>query len=246
MKTDARILSLGAIICWLSILSWPLALTANTVAYYRFENGTNEYSAVGNNTALDLSGNALNGTPFGTLVYTSNVPVNPIPLTGASYLLSLIFDGSSGRIFMPDYPLLALTNSLTIEAFINAVSGGAGPNSQGVIVFRGDDRPAWDPYVLFLSGTNLDFAITDTNGVISSVQAPITLHVWHHVAGTLDNATGMQSLYIDGILVAQTNTTKRPFGQLIGANRGWESVTSNRLLLPSISMESSMKFAFQT
>jgi len=135
-------------------------------------------------------------------------------------LLALTFDGSSGRVFIPDYPLLELTNGLTIEAFINAAAPGGGTFGQGQILFRGDDRGAWDPYEILLSGTNLLFEITDTNNLISSVQAPISLHLWHHVAGTLDNATGAQSLYIDGVLVAQTNTTERPFGPLIGANPG--------------------------
>ena len=36
--------------------------------------------------------------------------------------LSLLFNGISSRIFIPDYPQLHLTNSLTLEAFIEASS----------------------------------------------------------------------------------------------------------------------------
>jgi hypothetical protein len=206
--------------CLLCTMGAELSLSASTVAYYRFEEGTNGYTPSGVGTILDSSGNGLNGTPFGGLIYSSNVPINPIPLTGATNLLSLNFDGFSGRVFIPDYPQLELTNSLTLEAFINAAAGGAGPYDVSQIIFRGDDRGFWDPYQIYLDGTNLTFSVTDTNNTMSSVEAPISLNIWHHVAGTLDDATGLQSLYIDGALVAQTNTTKRPFGPLIGANPG--------------------------
>ncbi len=122
--------------------------------------------------------------------------------------------------FIPDYPLLELTNSLTIEAWINAASPGRGINGLSQIVFRGDDRQALDPYFLALRGTELLFAITDNDGAMSLVRAPITINNWHHVAGTLDDATGKQSLYIDGVLVAQEITFLKPMGQLTGPNPG--------------------------
>src|ERR1022692_583726 len=89
--------------CLLGAFGGAQPTPAKTVAYYRFEEGTNGYSAFGTNTILDSSGNGLNGTPFGGLVYSSNVPINPIPQTGASNLLSLAFNSSSGRISIPDY-----------------------------------------------------------------------------------------------------------------------------------------------
>jgi hypothetical protein len=35
-----------------------------------------------------------------------------------------------------------------------------------------------------------------------------------HVAGTLENATGTMTLYVNGTVVNQTTTTIRPFGDL--------------------------------
>ena len=195
------------------------ATFANTVAYYRFEEGTAGSSPSGANTIIDSSGNGLNGTSLGGLSYSALVAANPVPLTGAPNRLSLAFDGSSGRVFIPDNPLFELTNSLTIEAYIEPFPPVESFNSEQ-IVFRGDDRGGWDPYYLGIFQTNLIFEITDSNNISSFVQAPITPWVWHHVAATLDAATGKQSLYIDGVLVAQTNTTERPFGPLIGANPG--------------------------
>src|SRR6266566_1442147 len=194
---------------------------AGTVAYYRFGDGTNGSTATGSNTILDSSGNGLKGTPFGSVVYTSNVPVSAVPQTGATNSLSLSFDGSTGRIFIPDYPLLAITNSLTLEAFINVpapIVGGCCGGGQ--IIFRGDDRVALDPYSLTVIGTNVAIAVTDASNNSFSLLAPITLNRWHHVAGTLDGNTGDIRLYIDCALVAANNTSIRPFASLTGPNHG--------------------------
>jgi Concanavalin A-like lectin/glucanases superfamily len=193
---------------------------ASTVAYYRFEEGSKGSTATGTNTILDSSGNGLNGTPYGSVVYTSNVPVSIIPQTGATNTLSLSFDGSTGRIFIPDYPLLTITNSLTLEALIYASAPGGGPYNLSQIIFRGDDRGFLDPYFLGLTGGNLLFEVNDAVGNRPSIQAPITLNQWHHVAGTLDGNTGDIRLYIDCALVASNNTSIRPFGSLTGPNPG--------------------------
>lgn len=216
----ARFFAVGLALCSLLICinAWVPRASASTIAYYRFEEGRNGNAARGTNTIIDSSGNGLNASPFGGVAYSTDIPANPVPLTGATNLLSAIFNGSSGRVFIPDYRQLELTNSLTLEAFIKAVSPGGGTFGQAQIVFRGDDRAFWDPYQILLIGPNLSFEITDANNVISPVQAPISLNVWHHVAGTLDDATGDQSLYIDGLLVASKHTSERPFGPLTGPN----------------------------
>ena len=43
---------------------------------------------------------------------------------------------------------------------------------------------------------------------------------WHHIAGTLNDATGLIALYIDGNLVASKTTTVRPFAALTDSNPG--------------------------
>jgi hypothetical protein len=40
------------------------------------------------------------------------------------------------------------------------------------------------------------------------------------VAGTLDDATGVMTLYLSGVAAAQTTTTVTAFGPLTGANSG--------------------------
>ena len=176
--------------------------------------------ATGTSTILDSSGNGLSGTPYGSLTYTSDVPCDPIPLTGISNKLALAFDGSSGRIFIPDNSLLALTDSLTLEAFIYATAIPPGLNHQGQIIMRGDDRPGLDPYQLMLVGGSIYFRVQDGNDNYADAISPVALNAWHHVAGTLNGATGVMSLYVDGVLVAQTTTGIRPLGSLTGQNPG--------------------------
>ena len=85
------------------------------------------------------------------------------------------------------------------------------------IIFRGDDDIGMDPFLIELRNTNLFFAVTDYANQMAAVRAPINLHQWHQVAGTLDGTTGNLRLYLDGNLVAAT-TTVRPCRTLRGLN----------------------------
>ena len=208
------------VICCALLFTVAQTLCAGTVAYYRFEEGAAGALASGTNSILDSSGNGLDGTPYGTLVYSSNVAFTPIPLTGASNKLSASFNGYNSRVFIADNPLFILTNSLTIEAMVFPMTRGS-TYAGSQIFFRGDDRSGFDPYTLaVIPPTNLQFNIQDTNNNVVTLVAPLSPNMWHHVAGTLDGSTGNMSLYIDGMLVAGTNTTMRPLGVLTGPNPG--------------------------
>jgi hypothetical protein len=61
---------------------------------------------------------------------------------------------------------------------------------------------------------NLTFSVCAEDGTSASVKAPVGLGVWIHGAAVLDDNTGTMSLYTNGVLAAQTNTTVRPFGEL--------------------------------
>src|SRR5436190_7945880 len=93
----------------------PVSLMAAVVGYWRFEEGSVANPAIGAATVLDSSSNHLDATPFNGPVYSANVP----PLGNAHpNSLSMEFNGSNQRLFVPDDPRLHLTQSLTIEAFI--------------------------------------------------------------------------------------------------------------------------------
>jgi hypothetical protein len=123
------------------------------------------------------------------------------------------FNGSSQRIFIPDYNALKLTHSMTIEAWIKS---GPSALERGDILFRGDDHGGFDPYHLDVrnNGTLGAFMITSAADQSAMVTAPIVQHHWTHLAGTLDDATGAMRLYVNGVLAASTTTSIRPFADL--------------------------------
>ncbi len=183
---------------------------ANTVAHWKFEEGTADTAAAGNGTIVDSSGNAFNGTPFDGPVYRH--------VANRNSQLGLEFGNTlPQRVFIPNNPAFELTHSLTLEAFIRYDGVLPGTQYYSQIVFRGDSRGATDPYFLALDlQGHLVFHVEDALNQQSKVisPSPVPLGVPLHVAGTLDDATGEQKLFINGIEVASQMTTIRPFGPL--------------------------------
>ncbi|MHC4797151.1 MAG: LamG domain-containing protein, partial [Planctomycetota bacterium] len=197
-----------------------------TIAHWRFDKKVTDTVASPANKIIDTI-NGLNGIPFGGPTYRS--------IDG---LIGLDFDGMDDRIFVPDNPLFALTKSLTLEAVIRF----DGTNSKGksidhslgqrslrrleslakasvysLIVFRGDDRGGLDPYFLRIrSNGYLEFHVEDSSGKVAQVFStqPLPTGRWLHVAGTLDDSTGEQKLFIDGKQVSSQITKVRPLAKL--------------------------------
>jgi hypothetical protein len=111
---------------------------------------------------------------------------------------------------IPDRSAYALTNSLSIAAWVQ-------PRGNGYLIFfRGDNRGGYDPYTLGMNFNNVvAFTICDANNNAASVSATLPYNQWWHVVGTLDGASGTMTIYTNGVIAAQTNTTIRPFGDLI-------------------------------
>ncbi len=196
-----------------AVLSLGSVAVAGTVGYWRFDEGTVNTPATGINTVLDSSGNGLHGTPVNGPVYRSDLP----GAAPSSDTRSLEFNGSTAqRVDVPDGPLLALTHSLTLEAFVKTRPLQPGTGGFGVIVMRADNRPGLDPYVLGMQspGNILTFQIENASNDAASLSATVPYDQWLHVAGTLDDATGAMKLYVNGSLVASTTTAIRPLGAL--------------------------------
>jgi hypothetical protein len=152
------------------------------------------------NTAADLEG--LNNATLSNVTYAAGE-------VGQAFN----FNGSNGWAALGDPPSLAFTSSFSIEGWIK-VNGLPTGNNGNPIMFRGDDRPGLDPYVLSIgTNGNLVFQVNSTTAG-ASIQAPIPTGQFVHVAATLDDATGAMTLYENGAVVAQTTTTVRPFGPL--------------------------------
>ena len=140
---------------------------------------------------------------------------NDGPLVGATFVPGKVgqafnFDGSGQKVTLGDRDALKLTSSLTIEGWIFA-------RANGFILFRGDNRPGLDPYVLSVELTHeLQLIICNATGDVFGLRTPsaIPMNQWLHVAATLDDATGAARLFVNGALLAETNTLLRPFRDL--------------------------------
>ncbi len=140
-------------------------------------------------------------------------------VNGAGYTLgqigqAFLFDGVDDRAFVADHPSLALTDSMTIEAWIRADSFPDPEEGTGWIVFRGDDRGGLDPYKMGVqSDRSLKFEINGAPGA-AAISTPIPQGEILHVAATLDDATGDMSIYVNGVQMGHTITNVRPFADL--------------------------------
>jgi outer membrane protein assembly factor BamB len=144
--------------------------------------------------------------------------LNNATLTNVTYATGEVgkafsFNGSNGWASLGDPSSLAFTTSMTIEGWID-VKGLPTNSNFGSIMFRGDDRPGLDPYQLvILPSGDLQFQISSTTAA-AAIQAPIPTGQFVHVAATLDDGTGLMTLYENGAVVAQETTTVRPFATL--------------------------------
>ena len=122
------------------------------------------------------------------------------------------FHCTASTIRIVDGPVFQLTNALTIEGWVRPGSDGSYE-----ILWRGDDRPGLDPYLLSMQGNNnIVFGICDANNNTATVGNGVNIpyNQWTHVAGTFDGSVGILSLYTNGILAAQVTTTIRPMAAL--------------------------------
>jgi hypothetical protein len=117
------------------------------------------------------------------------------------------FRTPGARVRNTDREKFALTNSLTMEAWVLTRSGS------GIVFQRGDSRAGPKPYTLRAEVGQIVFEIGSLTNA-TAIAAPITSNQWVHIAATLDGATGDLILYTNGTAAVRTRTSVRPFGQL--------------------------------
>jgi hypothetical protein len=164
--------------------------TDNLVAYYAFENGTE-----------DGSGNGYDATASGNPQYVSGP-------TG--YGMGIDLDGVNDYVRLPIGSAIALMSDITVATWANFSNLGGGWQ-------RLWDFGINDQIYMFVTprmGTDgaLRFAITAAgNTTETNITASATLPSgWHHVAATIDNASMTMNLYQDGRLVAEGPTPLLP------------------------------------
>ncbi len=154
------------------------------------------------NTASDsISGN--NGSLYNGATYSAGQ-------VGEAFSFDGVDDGGTVR----DSASFQLTESLSIEVWIKVNGLPSGPNDLGMILLRGDDRDALDPYQLRVEPNGeITFQISSLTGS-ARLSAPIATSQFVHVAAVLDDTTGNMQLYQNGALVTQVVTNVRPFADL--------------------------------
>ena len=164
--------------------------TDNLVAYYSFENNTE-----------DSSGNGYDATASGSPQYVSGP---------TSYGMAIDFGGTSDYVRLPIGSTLAIMSDITVATWTNF--SNLGGSWQRLWDFGNDDQIYM--FVTPRMGTNgeMRFAITAAgNTTETNITASATLPSgWHHVAATIDSASMTMRLYQDGRLVAEGPTPLLP------------------------------------
>ncbi len=182
------------------------------VAHWRFQEG----AAGGTSQSIkDSSGNDRHGRAIGGPKYC------PMELPESN--LALGFDGGDDRVFIPDDDLFHLTESFTIEAYIQVDRYARETVGMSHIVFRGDNRLGLDPWYLAITASGqLKFLVADAQNKASVALSPKPLPLGQllHVAATLDHRTGCQALFVNGKRVATVESRICAFGPLDGRRPG--------------------------
>ncbi len=133
---------------------------------------------------------------------------------------SLQFNGTTSYVAVANQTGLDITDSITIEAWVNAAQFGITSAQNSIVCSHGWSQGE-EGYVLRLGGTgqlSFNFGGLDVNGVpvswVDNISAAssLTLNTWYHVAATFDGA--QSKIYINGVLKGTT-----PFNGTI-ANTG--------------------------
>ena len=132
--------------------------------------------------------------------------------------LAFQLSGTNSAVNLGDPSSLKFTNSFSIEAWIWINNLPSAQQGQAQIFFRGQSDPCLDPYFLSLTtdGT-LRFHIADGSEApcgVDAYTAPVATGQWLHVAAVLDTTNETMSVFLNGELAAQTNTTLLPFADI--------------------------------
>ncbi len=189
--------------------------SGKVVAHWRFQHAVSGDVAQPSQLIRDSSGNDRPDHAVGQPKYRA------VELADSN--LGVVFDGVDDRIAVPDHPLFYLPKSLTIEAFVQINKYPMSTAKLSHIVFRGDDRLSFDPwYLAVMESGQLKFLVTDALNKGSDVLSPEPLPTdkMLHVAAVFDDATGKQSLFVNGQMGALKETTIRACGKLGGDRPG--------------------------
>jgi YD repeat-containing protein len=163
-----------------------LSADANTRGLWKFDGQNSNDSSGNGNTPI------VHGAP--------SYPTNVAALGNHS----AAFDGSTGRVSVPNSTSLNITGALTVEGWFKVVDNATTQTIAG-------NQNGAGGYLLEANQGMPQFYITQSPGVNDFAIAwppVITAGVWHHMAGVADGS--QIRVYLDGALVASKNSTVLP------------------------------------
>lgn len=135
------------------------------------------------------------GTAVGTVGYGAGVVGQAFGLNGVGYITIPDSPSANGSYDLEP-------SSLTLEAWVKI------NQSNGRIFAKpltlGAPGPGWDSFSMWLSfGGTLHAGVTDTNGSLHElITSVLSAGTWYHLAFTYDGGSKVESLYVNGVLVA--------------------------------------------
>lgn len=135
----------------------------------------------------------------------SSIPVGPVAYTDVGYGQGIVFNGSSTGISLPPVEDMQFKASFSISVWAKLDARPPSSNMWSAIIFDGDDRAGYDSFALQADpGGKLHFLVTGEPDHLGEIEAPFPLHTYVFVTATYDKAAGVENLYADGKLVAQS------------------------------------------
>jgi Concanavalin A-like lectin/glucanases superfamily len=188
LKKSALIL--GAITAMALVIAAPASASARLNGWWPFYEGSDT-------VAHDISGHGDNGTLSGGTHWV-----------GGYFGTALSFDGSTGRVDVPDGSALEPTSAISIGAYVKA-----SPGNFKYIVSKGASGCIASSYGLY-TGPNggLEFYVSQNSG-LTYAQSPDAGTAmwdgnWHFVVGTYDGSD--VRLYVDGVQIGSGTALTGP------------------------------------
>ena len=183
-----------------------------TVVYYRFEDKSPGSLASGGGSVVDTAGSGQNGSPSGSLNYSSDVPVSSV--AGQANTASMQFTASGSITFFGQFPLNTLANA-TMEFWIKPTGSGG---EMDFLWTRGDSSDT-NRFNMGVTGSTIFLDYRDPGGVqhvlTPSGNIPITTNVWNHIA--VVKSGNLWTSYVNGVQKGQV-TDNNPN---LPTNTGW-------------------------
>jgi hypothetical protein len=126
------------------------------------------------------------------------------------------FDGENSVLWFPDSTRFEFDKGMTLSAWVMLHTlPKYGSSPQAPIIFRGDDRPGLDPFMLAAeSDGTFQFRMNDAANNTAEINIPAVVGQWVHLCASWDAANKTMNFWENGKLMATDKTDLVPLKQL--------------------------------